>query len=185
MRRLVSISILAIAMTGIWWPALAQTRFGLTAADWDVAHRWLQTNCLAPSAQPFLDDLRRRRVALQPAFLRAIDEGPTAEEIAAVRASAGARYRQGRESLQRPEVRDALPPERLAALQQTSEDRFVATEVEAFTNGWKSNAMAALAVVGDDSAVARLQTYARGDSQPLATAARAALAYRQSNPSTP
>jgi hypothetical protein len=180
--RLISISVLTISMTVVWSPASAQTRFGLAAGDWQVAHRWLQTNCLAPSAQPFLDDLRRRRAALQPAFLRAIDEGPTADEIAAVRTAAAARYRERRQSLQRPEIREALPPERLAALQQTSEDRFVAGEVDAFTNGWKSNAMAALAVVGDDSAMARLQTYARGDSPALAAAARAALAYRQSNP---
>ena len=162
--------------------ASAQTRFGLERADWQFALRWLETNCLAPSAQPFLAELRARRVVMQRAFLAALDEGPTSDEVARVREGATARYRQGREMLQREDLRNALPPERLTALREMTEDRFVSNEVDSFVNGWRSNAMAGLAVVGDDVAVARLRAYAGGQSEVLAAAARAALAYRQATP---
>jgi hypothetical protein len=119
---------------------------------------------------------------MQQAFTRALAEGPTADEVAAVRAAAAARWRAQRDFADRPEVRNALPAEQLASLRNQTEDAVVRGEVDNFVNGYKSNAMAGLAVVGDDAALRQLRELAgRGDS-PEAVAARGALAYRESLP---
>jgi hypothetical protein len=180
MQRRHFVAAVAVAMlAGLGRVSAQDTRFGLTAADWQFARRWLETNCLAPSAQPFLAELRSRSAVMQRAFIGALDEGPLPDEIAGVREGARARYRQGRQLLERGELADALPPERLAAVRSVTEDGFIAAEVDSFVNGYRSNAMAGLAVVGDDVAVARLKQMAADRSPALASAARAALAYRQ------
>ena len=116
---------------------------------------------------------------MQQAFTRALAEGPTAEEVAAVRASGAARWRAQREFIDRPEVREALPADQWQALRNQTEDGVIRSEVDNFVSGYKSNAMAGLAVVGDDDALAQLRDLA-GKGGPDAIAARGALAYRES-----
>jgi hypothetical protein len=158
----------------------AQPRFGVSESDYALAQLWLRTNCLAPEAQPLLDRLLARRAAMLQAFTRALTEGPTADEVASVRAAAAARWRAQREFADRPEVRDSVPAEQLASLRNQSEEAFVRSEVDNFVNGYKSNAMAGLAVVGDDAAVRQLRELAARGESPEAVAARGALAYRES-----
>ena len=157
----------------------AQPRFGLSEADYALALRWLQTDCLAPEAKSLLDLLVSRRVAMQQAFTRALAEGPTADEVAAVRASSIARWRAQREFIERPEIREALPADQWQALRNQSEDGVIRSEVDNFVSGYKSNAMSGLAVVGDDAAMQQLRELA-GKGGPDAIAARGALAYRES-----
>lgn len=178
--RHVVVAVAVAMVAGLGIVSAQGTRFGLTPADWQFAQRWLETNCLAPSAQPFLGELRSRRVAMQRAFIGALDEGPLPDEITRVREAARGRYRQGRQLLERGELAEALPQDRLAALRELTEDRFVSGEVDSFVTGYRSNAMAGLAVVGDDAAMARLKQLTADRSPALATAARAALQYRQS-----
>ena len=178
MRRIAVMLVALLVASGLY----AQPRFGLSEADYALAQLWLRTNCLAPEAQPLLDRLVARRVAMQQAFTRALAEGPTADEVAAVRAAAVARWRAQREFADRPEVRDVLPAEQLAALRNQSEDAVVRSEVDNFVNGYKSNAMAGLAVVGDDVALRQLRELAARGESPEAVAARGALAYRESLP---
>jgi len=178
MRRVAVLLVTLLVASGPY----AQSRFGVSEADYALAQLWLRTNCLAPEAQPLLDRLVARRAAMQQAFTRALAEGPTADEVAAVRAAAAARWRAQRDFADRPEVRNALPAEQLASLRNQTEDAVVRGEVDNFVNGYKSNAMAGLAVVGDDAALRQLRELAgRGDS-PEAVAARGALAYRESLP---
>jgi len=160
----------------------AQPRFGVSEADYALAQLWLSTNCLAPEAQSLLDRLVARRAAMQQAFTRALAEGPTADEVAVVRAAAAARWRAQREFADRPEIRDAVPAEQLASLRNQSEEAVVRSEVDNFVNGYKSNAMAGLAVVGDDAALRQLRELAARGESPEAVAARGALAYRESLP---
>jgi hypothetical protein len=172
--------ILVIIATLILTSSLhAQPRFGLSEEDYAIALRWLRTDCLAPEAKSLLDLLVSRRVAMQQAFTRALAEGPTAEEVAAVRSSGAARWRAQREFIDRPEVREALPADQWQALRNQTEDGVIRSEVDNFVSGYKSNAMAGLAVVGDDNALAQLRDLA-GKGGPDAIAARGALAYRES-----
>lgn len=159
-------------------PAFAQTRFGLDERDYALALTWLQTNCLAPEANALLARLRDRRDAMQRAFTAAAEEGPTHAEVALAREGAIAQYRRQREVAQDPLVRESVPAETLRSLLAVPEAEFVRTEVENYVNGYRSNAMSGLAVVGDDAAIQRLARMAQDPSQPLAAAARAALAYR-------
>ena len=157
-----------------------QPRFGVSEADYELAVRWLRTDCLAPDAKPLRDRLLSRRAAMQQAFLGALDQGPTDEEVTQAKSAAAAHWRAQREVLDRAELRQALPADQLQALQNQTEEEFVRSAAENFINGYKSNAMSGLAVVGDDDALNRLRELAQHGDSPEAVAARGALAYRES-----
>ncbi len=176
MRRIIVILATLLLVSGLH----AQPRFGVSEADYALALRWLRTDCLAPDAQPLLDLLLSRRVAMQQAFIGALAEGPTAEEVSAVRAAAAARWRAQREFIDRPEVRQTLPADQWETLRNQTEDAYVRSEVDNFINGYKSNAMSGLAVVGDENALRQLRELAGRGGSPEAVAARGALAYRES-----
>jgi hypothetical protein len=170
--------VLALACT----VAGAQARFGLNADDYAVARQWLRTNCLGPGGDELVRRLRAQPAAFQAAFTAALEQGPADAEIAEVRDGARALYRRQREALSNPMLREALPADRLAALTDVPEDQFVRTEVTNFVNGYRSNAMAGIAVVGDAGAIDRLRTIARGSDRTAAIAAQGALALRDSLP---
>ena len=85
-----------------------------------------------------------------------------------------------RELIDRPELREALPADQWQALRNRTEDDSVRSEVDNFVNGYRSNAMSGLAVVGDEDALRQLRELAGRGSTPEAVAARGALAYRES-----
>jgi hypothetical protein len=160
----------------------AQTRFGLAPDDYALAVQWLRSTCLAPDSAEIIGRLRARAVVLQPAFFAALAEGPTQAEIAEVREGAVAIYRRQRAALDDPELRNALPAERVDALRRRSEEEFVGREVDNFVSGYRSNAMAGIAVVGDAAAIERLREIARGADRSAAVGAQGALAFRDSLP---
>lgn len=158
----------------------AQVRFDVSEADYAVVLRWLRADCLAPDAKPLRDLLFSRRAAMQQAFLGALEQGPTAEEIAAVQTAAAARWHAQRAFIDHPELRDALPANQWEVLRNRTKDEFTRSEVENFINGYRSNAMSGLAVVGDEEALHRLRELAQREGNPEAVAARGALLYRES-----
>ena len=174
-RILVSLAVL-LAFSS----AQAQTRFGVSESDYSVALRWLHTNCLAPEAKALVDSLVSRRAAMQKAFTSALNEGPTPEEVAAVRAAAAARWKAQRRVIGDPALKDTLPEDQWEVLRKQTEDDATRSEVDNFVNGYRSNAMAGLAIVGDDDALRRLREMAGQGSSPDAVAARGALAFRES-----
>jgi hypothetical protein len=178
MKRMLLACVLALACTA----ALAQTRFGLNADDYAVARQWLRTNCLGPGGDELVRRLRTQAALFQAAFTAALEQGPTEAEVAEVRDGARALYRRQREALANPMLREALPADRLEALGAVSEEEFVRTEVANFVNGYRSNAMAGIAVVGDAASIDRLRAMANGPDRAAATAARGALALRDSLP---
>ena len=173
---------LAVAFALVSGTAPAQTRFGLSAADYALASEWLRSTCLAPDSGDLIGRLRARAATLQPAFFAAVAEGPTEAEIAEVREGAAAIWRRQRQALDDPQLRDALPRERIEAFRGRSEEDFVRTEVANFVNGYRSNAMAGIAVVGDAASIERLREIARGQDRAAAIAAQGALALRESLP---
>jgi hypothetical protein len=178
MRRLVLALMLAIASGVVG----AQTRFGLAPDDYALAVQWLRSTCLAPNSAEIIGRLRARAAALQPAFFAALAEGPTQSEVAEVRAGAAEIHRRQRAALDDPQLRGAIPAERIDALRRRTEEEFVRTEVDNFVNGYRSNAMSGIAVVGDAGAIERLREIARGPDRAAAIAAQGALAFRDSLP---
>jgi hypothetical protein len=176
MRCVVVFFATALIVSGVH----AQPRFGVSESDYALAQRWMHTDCLAPDAKPLLDALVSRRAAMQKAFAGALAEGPTADEVAAVRAAAGARWRAQREFIDNPALRDALPADQWDALRKQTEDAAIRSAVDNFVNGYRSNAMSGLAVVGDENALRQLRQLAGRGNTPEAVAARGALAYRES-----
>jgi hypothetical protein len=169
-------ALLAVSVSGVH----AQTRFGVSESDYALAVRWLHTNCLAPDARPLVEALIGRRAAMQKAFAGALAEGPTEEEIATVRRAAADRWRLQRRFIDNPALKDALPADQSQALRKQTEDEAIRSEVDSFVNGYRSNAMAGLAIVGDDDAIRKLREMAGRGSSPEALAARGALVFRES-----
>jgi hypothetical protein len=178
MKQTILACVLALASA----VALAQTRFGLDADDYAAARQWLRTTCLAPGGDELIRRLRAKAAVFQAAFNAAVEQGPTEAEVAEVREGARALYRREREALSNPMLPDALPADRLEALRAVTEDDFVRTEVTHFVDGYRSNAMAGIAVVGDAPAIERLRALARGPDRTAAIAAQGALALRESLP---
>ena len=178
MKRIFFACLLAL----VYGTAIAQTRFGLDAADYTLARQWLRTNCLAPGGDDIILRLRARSPVFQAAFTAALADGPTEAEIAEAREGATAIYRRQREALSDPALRSALPADRLEALGAMSQEDFVRNEVTNFVNGYRSNAMAGIAVVGDAASIERLREIARGQDRTAAIAAQGALALRESLP---
>jgi hypothetical protein len=176
MRLVLIFFAIVFAVSGVQ----AQTRFGVSESDYLLAERWLRTNCLAPEAKPLIDALLSRRAAMQKAFTSALAEGPTAGEVAAVKAAAASRWRAQRGFIDNPAVKDALPADGWKALRSQTQEAATRSEVNNFVNGYRSNAMSGLAVVGDDDALLQLRVTARRGSSPEAVAARGALAFRES-----
>jgi hypothetical protein len=117
---------------------------------------------------------------MQKAFTAALAKGPSPDQIAAVKAAATARWRAQHEFIDNPALRDAMPADQLDALGKQTEDSAVQSGVNDFVNGYRSNAMAGLAVVGDENALRQLRKLAKAGNTPEAVAARGALAYRES-----
>ena len=175
MRRIALLIAGLLAVSSLY----AQTRFGVSEADYALASLWLRTNCLAPEGRALIDQIIGRRVEMQKAFTAAIAEGPTADEVAAVRSAAVSRWRAQQAFLDDPALRDLIPPEQRNALRNQTEASYAASEVDNFVNGYRSNAMAGLALVGDEASLRRLQEAAQRGETPEAVAARGALAYRE------
>jgi hypothetical protein len=179
MKRILLACILALACGVV----AAQPRFGLSADDYELARQWLRSSCLAPGGgDELIRRLRAKSALFQSAFSAALEQGPAEAEVAEAREGATAIYRREREALSDPVLRSAVPPDRLEALRAVSEDEFVRTEVANFVNGYRSNAMSGIAVVGDAAAIDRLREIARGPDRAAAIAAQGALALRDSLP---
>jgi hypothetical protein len=140
-----------------------------------VVDRWLRGSCLGEDAPARAQEMRQLGAAVAPALRAALQQGPPAGDIAAVREAAAKRYAERpRFDWSSVEVtgvnRDAI-----ARMARQPREAFVADEVRRYVNGWKSNAIAGLAIVGSEQDRAVLRRIAERSGDPLAPAARAAL----------
>ena len=155
--------------------ATAQPAPGALDDPEQVLRRWLDGTCLEDEAPALRAALRRHAPVLRPLLRRALDGGPPAAAVDAVRAAAAERHaRQARFSFEGIEV-TGVSREAVARLARTPQREFVADQVDRYVQGYRANAIAALAAIGgaDDRARLRRLATTRG---PLAPAARAALA---------
>jgi len=140
-----------------------------------VLDRWLRSSCLGDEAPALEADLRRHAAVLAPALRRALTQGPPAADIAAVREAAAQRHKRRAESDWQGMEVTGVDRGALARIQREPARAFVDDQVARFVNGWKSNAIAGLAIVGQNVDRATLRRLAGRANDPLAPAARAAL----------
>jgi hypothetical protein len=169
--RFVTALALALAANG----AVAQPRFGLAPDAYEVFGRWMLSSCIGGDERVLAESLRRYAQPLTSAFVQALAAGPSAQELDSVRAGAESRY-EARAKFPLSEFRIAgVSEEDLARFNRVSRQEYVDDQVKRFAEGYKSNAVAGLGVIGGAAARAQLARIAEDRSNPLAPAAREAL----------
>lgn len=140
-----------------------------------VFNRWMLASCIGGDERALAESLRRYPQPLTSAFGQALAAGPSAEELAAVRAGAEARY-ESRAKFPLSEFRIAgVSNEDLARFNRVARSEYVDDQVKRFADGYRSNALAGLGVIGTPDARAQLERIAGNREHPLAGAAREAL----------
>jgi hypothetical protein len=171
MARSVTIAALALACM----PAIAQPRYGLSPDAYAVFSRWMTASCVGDEAQTLNDALRRYRVELAPAFRKALADGPPPEALRSVRTAAETRYAElAKFPISQYRV-EGVTAEALARHRGVSRQGYVADQVQRYANGYRSNAIAGLGIVGGPEARTQLSRLAARRGDPLALPAAEAI----------
>jgi len=166
-------AVVAIAMA--WTTATAQPRSGLSPEVDAIFNRWMATTCTGDEERKLIEALRSHSTPLAAAFRRAIVAGPPPEQLRAARVAAEARFAV-REKFPYQDYRiEGVSEKDLAAFRRVSREAYVDDQVRRFATGYRSNAVAGLAVVGGAGARDILTRIAGNADDPLALAAREAL----------
>ena len=164
--RIVAIWLLLVSVG-----AAAQPRDRLSSDAYAVFAGYMATTCVGDEANAWRDRLLRYKLQLVPAFRRALADGPPEEMILAIRRSSDARY-QALATLSTSELSVVGNVQRLPRMARQS---FVDDQAARYVAGYKSNAIAALAILGDTSSRATLARLAQRRDDPLALPAAEAL----------
>ena len=156
-------------------PVQAQPRPGLSAEAQQVYQRWLTTTCVGDEARALAEQMRRHAAELAPAFMRAMTSGPPPDDQRAVRAAAEARYDARAKFPLADYAVTGVSAEDLARFGRVSREDFVNDQLRRYALGYRSNAVAALGILGDARSRAALARIAGNPRDPLAAAAREAL----------
>src|SRR4030095_12280775 len=152
--------------------AIAQPRYGMSSEAYEVFARWMTTTCIGDEAEQWSARLQRYRAELAPAFARALADGPPEELVARVRLAADARYA-AIATAPPAQVRiQGIAPRTTAT---PARQGYVDPEAPRFATGYKSNAIAGLAIVGGTEARTALRRVAGLVGNPLAAAASEGL----------
>lgn len=169
--RMLALAALALASVSV----PAQPRYGLSPEALAVYERWLASTCIGDEERALTDQLRRHAGELARAFPRAIADGPPVEQLRTVRTAAEARYdARAKFPLNEYEV-SGVSPEEIARFRRVSRNDYVNDQVRRYALGYRSNAVAALGILGDPRSRAVLARIAGNSRDPLAAAAREAL----------
>jgi hypothetical protein len=172
--RFLAISV-ALALLLCGSTASAQNRFGLGDEAFAVYQRWVLATCVGGDERALANDLRRHAAELGPAFGRAVVEGPSPEDLRAVREAATQNFER-RQKFPLDEVPiEGVRPADLERFRAVPAESFVNDQVRRFATGYRANAVAALGVIGDARSRAALARMARNPRDPLRAAAVEAL----------
>ncbi len=154
---------------------LAQPRYGLAPDAYEVFSRWMTASCVGDEALALRDALRRYRTELAPAFRQALAEGPSPDDLRAVRTAAESRYA----ALARFPIGEyrieGASAQALAQHRRISRQSFVDDQVQRYATGYRSNAVAGLGIVGGAETRPVLSRLATRRNDPLALAAAEAI----------
>jgi len=165
----------AIAIAAVCTTAVAQPRNGVSPEAEAIFNRWVATTCTGDEERKLIEELRRHAAPLAAAFRKAIVGGPPPAQLRAARAAAEARFA-AREKFPYQDYRiEGVSEKDLAAFRRVARQAFVDDQVRRFATGYRSNAVAGLAIVGGAGARDVLRGIAGNADDPLALAAREAL----------
>ena len=152
--------------------ACAQPRSGMSSEAYAVFARWMTTTCIGDEADRWTTLLLRHRAELAPAFRRALADGPPEELVVRVRRAADARYAAIATA---PAAEVRIQDVAVRSVARPARQGYVDGEAERFAAGYRSNAIAGLAIVGGTDARTTLRRLAGQPGNPLAPAASEAL----------
>jgi len=165
----------AVAIALACSTASAQPRSGLSPEADAIFNRWVATTCTGDEERKLIEEMRRYAAPLAAAFRRAIVAGPPPEQLRAARVAAEVRFA-AREKFSYQDYRiEGVSDKDLAAFRRVSRESYVDDQVRRFATGYRSNAVAGLAIVGGPGARDVLKRIASNADDPLALAAREAL----------
>ena len=155
--------------------AIAQPRYGLAPEVSAVFEKWVMATCIGDEERELAAQLRRYAVQLEPAFRKAIVDGPPPAELREARAAAEARFAARQKfPIQEYNV-EGVSEKDLAAFRRVSRQAYVDDQVRRFATGYRSNAVAGLGIIGGPGARETLARLAANRNDPLAVAAREAI----------
>jgi hypothetical protein len=165
----------AVAFALLAAGALAQPRYGLAPEISAVFERWVMATCVGDEERELAAQLRRYAVQLEPAFRKAIVDGPPPAELREVRAAAEERFA----ARQRFPIQDykveGVSEKDLAAFRRVPRQAYVDDQVRRFATGYRANAIAGLGIIGSPGARQTLARLAANRDDPLSLAAREAI----------
>jgi hypothetical protein len=165
--------IVALALACV--PAVAQPRYGLSPEAYAVFSLWMTSTCVGDEAEALNDALRRYRAELAPAFRQALADGPPAAALRSVRTAAESRHA-ALAKFPVDEYRiEGVTAKALAQQRRVSRQSYAADQVQRYVNGYRSNAVAGLGIVGGPQARAQLSGLAARRGDPLALPAAEAI----------
>lgn len=154
---------LVLCLMAVASHALAQPRYGLSGDAYQVFALWMTTTCVGDEANAWRERLLRHKAQLVPAFRRALSEGPADDAVAAVRRAADTHYR----AIAAMRVED-FRIEGVRPAPRAARQSFVDDQAARYVAGYKSNAIAALAILGDTGSRATLARLAQQRDNTLA-----------------
>ncbi len=172
--RTVSTRVVACALGMTCALAVAQPR-GLPPEAAAAFGQWMQASCIGDEERKLIYELRRYPESLAAAFRRAIETGPPAGELRAVRAAAEARFALREKFPIQDFAIEGVSEKDLAAFRRVSRQAYVDDQVKRFSTGYRANAVAGLGIVGGPGARETLARLERNRNDPLSLAAREAL----------
>ena len=167
--------IAAIVFALIAAGAIAQPRYGLAPEVSAVFERWVMTTCVGDEARELAAQLRRYAAQLEPAFRKAIVDGPPPAELREVRAAAEERFAARQKFPIQEYTVEGVSEKDLAAFRRVPRQAYVDDQVQRFATGYRANAVAALGIIGGPGARETLARLAANRNDPLAAAAREAI----------
>ena len=166
--------VIACALVVACMPAVAQPR-SLPPEAAAAFNQWMLASCIGDEERKLIDELRRYPESLAAAFRKAIESGPPAGELRAVRAAAEARFALREKFPIQDFAIEGVSEKDLAAFRRVSRQAYVDDQVKRFVTGYRANAVAGLGIVGGPGALEILARMARNRNDPLSLAAREAL----------
>ena len=167
--------IVACAVALIAAGAVAQPRYGLAPEVSAVFEKWVMATCIGDEERGLTAQLRRYAVQLEPAFRKAIVDGPPPAELREARAAAEARFATRQKFPIQEYSVEGVSEKDLAAFGRVSRQAYVEDQVQRFATGYRANAVAALGIIGGPGARETLARLAANRDDPLAAAAREAI----------
>jgi len=169
--RWIAMTVFALIATA----AIAQPRYGLSPEVSAVFEKWVMTTCVGDEERELAAQLRRYAVQLEPAFRKAIVDGPPPAELREARAAAEARFAARQKFPIQEYSVEGVSEKDLAAFRRVSRQSYVDDQVRRFATGYRANAVAGLGIIGGPGARETLARLAAGKNDALAAAAREAI----------